>query len=213
LAGETGPLATHAARPVNRNAGHIPCSGEGVTGFWAFKTSAGDSPTLPTVAFQLYALNVYEDLVHLLKKVDPQQASRLPESEKEVRASTKGATELTLRLREMFSTAPQTGRRLLAALDEVGYHDLAPAKNHTIRGLINLYQGDDWRYLNFYGPPRSITTIDYPDALALAGSVSKRDAQNVFREKLVFIGLSETSAVEQKDKDIFDTRAWRTADL
>ena len=183
----------------------LPNAPEGVTGFWAFKTSAGDSPTLPTVAFQLYALNVYEDLVHLLKKVDPQRASRLPESEKQVRVSTKATTELALHLREIFRTAPQTGRRLLAALDEVSDHHLAPAKKQTIRGLINLYQGDDWRYLNFYGPLRSITTIDYPDALALAESVSKRDALNVFRDKVVFIGISETSAVEQKDKDIFDT--------
>ena len=183
----------------------LPNAPEGVTGFWAFKTTAGDSPTLPTVAFQLYALNVYEDLVHLLKKVDPQQASRLPEGEKGVRASTKGTTELALHLREMFRTAPQTGRQLLAALDEVSDHDLAPAKKQTIRGLINLYQGDDWRYLNFYGPPRSVTTINYPAAMELAASAGKCNERNIFSGKAIFIGISETSSVEQKDKDIFDT--------
>jgi adenylate cyclase len=182
----------------------LPNAPEGVTGFWAFKTSAGDSPTLPTVAFQLYALNMYEDLVHLLKKVVPQQASIL-QGEKGVRASTKGTTDLALHLREMFRTAPQTGRQLLAALDEVGDHDLAPAKKQTIRGLIDLYQGDDWRYLNFYGPPRSITTINYPAAIELAASAGKCNERNIFSEKVIFIGISETSPVEQKDKDIFDT--------
>lgn len=183
----------------------LPNAPEGVTGFLAFKTSAGDSPTLPAVAFQLHALDIYEDLVHLLKKVAPQQASRLPEAEKGVRASTKGTTELALHLREMFRTAPQTGRRLLAALDEVSDHDLAPVKKQTLRGLIDLYQGDDWRYLNFYGPPRSITTISYPAAMELAASAGKCNERNVLSEKVIFIGISETSSVEQKDKDIFDT--------
>ena len=76
---------------------------------------------------------------------------------------------------------------------------------HTIKALINLYQSDDWQYLNFYGPARSINTITYPDTIELTRSPIKCDEENIFTGKVVFIGMSETSPVEQKDKDIFDT--------
>ncbi len=182
----------------------LPNAPEGVTGFWAFKTSAGDTPTLPTVAFQIYALDVYEEFLHLLKKVNPREAARLPANKKQVIAS-KGTIDVALQLREMFRSAPQMGGQLLAELDDISDRQLALEKKQTIRGLVNLYQSDDWRYLNFYGPPRSITTINYPVAMELAASASKCNERNIFSGKVIFIGISETSSVEQKDKDIFDT--------
>ena len=37
-----------------------------VNQYWAFQTAAGDLPTFPVVAFQLYALNAYEEFFGLL---------------------------------------------------------------------------------------------------------------------------------------------------
>ena len=32
--------------------------------------------------------------------------------------------------------------------------------------LLELYAGADTRYLNYYGPPRTVTTVPYVQALA-----------------------------------------------
>jgi len=182
----------------------LPNAPAGVTGLWVFKTSAGDIATLPTLAFQLYALDAYEDFLRLLTKLSPEQAARLPASKNHVIAS-KGITHLVLRLRELFKTEPEIGNQMLAELDKVGHLQLTQSTKQTIKALIHLYQSDDWQYLNFYGPPRSVTTINYPEAVRLAGLVSNCNELNVFRGKLIIIGMSETSPVEQKDKDIFET--------
>lgn len=49
-----------------------------VNRYWAFKTGAGDSPTLPVVAFQVFTLKFYKEFIHLLKKASPGQAGKLP---------------------------------------------------------------------------------------------------------------------------------------
>src|SRR5207237_5117974 len=42
-----------------------------VNTFWSFKSSAGDSPTLPVIAFQIYAFDAYDDFLGLLRPVSP----------------------------------------------------------------------------------------------------------------------------------------------
>ena len=49
-----------------------------VNQYWTFQTSAGDSPTLPVVVFQLFTLEEYDEFFHLLEKVTPNQAAKLP---------------------------------------------------------------------------------------------------------------------------------------
>ncbi|MGH8488443.1 MAG: CHASE2 domain-containing protein [Gammaproteobacteria bacterium] len=182
----------------------LPNTPDSVNGFWLFKKSAGDIPTLPTLAFQIYALDVYDDFLRLLTKVSAEQTARLPPSKEQIVVS-KGITDLALRLRELFESSPIIGKQMLAELNDGSHRPLTHSVKHTIKALINLYQSDDWQYLNFYGPARSINTITYPDAIELTRSPIKCDEENIFTGKVVFIGMSETSPVEQKDKDIFDT--------
>ena len=49
-----------------------------VNRYWAFKTGAGESPTLPVVTFQLYAVSAYKPFLKLLQQVDPNAAKELP---------------------------------------------------------------------------------------------------------------------------------------
>jgi adenylate cyclase len=49
-----------------------------VNQYWTFQSSAGDWPTFPVVAFQLYALGAYDEFTRLLAKTAPQQAANLP---------------------------------------------------------------------------------------------------------------------------------------
>ncbi len=72
------PLALFARPAVATAPFALPRIPFKVNQYWAFKTGAGDSPTLPVVAFQLFALQVYEEFIHLLEKVSPNQAGKLP---------------------------------------------------------------------------------------------------------------------------------------
>jgi adenylate cyclase len=49
-----------------------------VNQYWTFQSGAGDSPTFPAVAFQLYTIEAYPDFIRLLEKVAPNQAKNFP---------------------------------------------------------------------------------------------------------------------------------------
>src|SRR5210317_1281754 len=46
-----------------------------VNRYWTFQTGAGDSPTVPVVAFQLSTLEYFDEFIELLKKIHPGQAA------------------------------------------------------------------------------------------------------------------------------------------
>jgi adenylate cyclase len=58
--------------------------------------------------------------------------------------------------------------------------------------LIDLYAGPPSRFLNFYGPARSVTTLPYDRALDGSGDVG-------IEGNLVLVGLSEPRQPEQQD--------------
>ena len=61
-----------------------------------------------------------------------------------------------------------------------------------------MYAATNSRYINYYGPPRTITTIPYHQALQLReGTVG--DKQIDLRGKVVFVGLSEILLADRKD--------------
>jgi len=55
------PIAALAEAAAGVAPFSLPNTPDNVNGFWLFKKSAGDIPTLPTLAFQIYALDVYDD--------------------------------------------------------------------------------------------------------------------------------------------------------
>jgi adenylate cyclase len=55
-----------------------------VSQYWTFKTEAGGMPTLPVVAFQIFAMPVYGEFIRLLKQVNPSQAERLIMNDKDI---------------------------------------------------------------------------------------------------------------------------------
>ena len=77
----TSVLAQEAAAIAPLPLPKVPVT---VSQFWTFKDSAGDFPTMPVTAFQMFALPVYDDLINLLQKAldDPRivQAKEEPMS-------------------------------------------------------------------------------------------------------------------------------------
>jgi len=72
-------------------------------------------------------------------------------------------------------------------------------KRQLLQSLIRMYQGADSRYLNFYGPPGTITTVPYYQVLHLQEPAFTDHKRPDFNGKAVFVGLSERLRPEQKD--------------
>jgi adenylate cyclase len=87
-----------------------------VSQYWTFETGAGDSPTMPAVALQLYTAQVYGDFIQLLQKVNPQQAEQLP-GDIETATRTIGIRNLMKRTRAIFEREPSIEEKMLKELD------------------------------------------------------------------------------------------------
>ena len=160
-----------------------------VSQFWTYKDSAGGAPTFPTVIFQSWMLRQsggwYEDL----RRACPEIASELPpDQSSELGARRVGDLARLARAclrddpRAALATQTRWGLRLQTSTD------LAPG---SLRSLFEVYQGAEARYLNYYGPPRSIITVPYSEAL-------RGETLGMFG-KIVLVGFSEQFQPEQKD--------------
>jgi adenylate cyclase len=86
-------------------------------------------------------------------------------------------------LKSRFGTEPELVQQLHETLNS---WNLPKRETALLRSCLKLYQGGDSRYLNHYGPSRTITTVPYHQVI----NRSFRDP-DIFREKAVFIGRSE----------------------
>ena len=162
-----------------------------VSQYWTFQTGAGDSPTFPVVALQLYTLPVYPEIRALLSKARPEQAARLPQDANAAIESA-GASRFIRDLRQVFHSDREVG-------DQLARLAVASGSNHkTIGALISLYTGANHQYINFYGPPRSVTTLPFYRALQL-GTDGANGVPVDLRGKAVFVGLSENLLAERQD--------------
>lgn len=156
-----------------------------VSDVWTF-ASAGEAPTLPVVALQHFLLPHTTDLQRLVFRVLPEPTRVDPLYDG---ASAPNAAQIARRLRVLFQNHTELAERLTAQLDEKN------RDNHrALASLIDLYSGDNRCFLDFYGPPHSITTIPYYKILEAADETYPELAG-----KAVFIGFSEQFQPEQKD--------------
>src|SRR5690606_16092174 len=100
-----------------------------------------------------------------------------------------GLQEVSRRLRALFRADPELTHDLQSATR-------SSALDVRLRALIELYAGPDSRYLNFYGPARTIETISYDDVLSLDDAALRE----IFADRFVFVGISEQLSSEQQDE-------------
>jgi adenylate cyclase len=187
----------HAPFPLPRQAR--------VDSWWTFKRSAGDRPTLPVAAFEVYAFDAYRPFLDLLAKAAPQL--RLPAlAAPSDLVAFGGAGSLNDALRGIFQADPQVGRRMLEELDRSGDRDIPSAMKRRIRSLVHLYSGDESAWLNFRGPPRTITTVPYDLALQGGEGAAGVRPDVDFAGKAVFVGFSASTLSEQdRTRDDYQT--------
>jgi len=169
-----------------------------VSQYWMFKTGAGDTPTLPVVVFQIFALDVYDEFIRLLGRVSPSQADRLPH-DKDLIISSKGVENLIRVLRDIFNKNPLIAEKMLDELQNSSSLSVDIKRSQVLKSLIRMYQGDISRYLNFYGPPGTVTTISYHQLLQSGNNSTEYLEQLDLDGKAVFVGLSRRLWPEQKD--------------
>jgi adenylate cyclase len=177
----------------------LPKVPDRVTQYWNFKASAGDIPTLPVVAFQIFAREVYEEFHRLLAELEPSYVrERLLNKDS---PSTNGTPLRTIRQsREILLAKPSLGREMLHALERPTRQPTPAAQQQRLlRSLIQIYQGPESAYLNFYGPPGSITTIPYHQVLPQGEEDAPSSRSFHLGGKAVFVGVSELLRPEQKD--------------
>jgi adenylate cyclase len=168
-----------------------------VNQYWIFQTQAGDAPTFPVVAFQLFTMDLYEDFVRLLEKAAPTEAEKLPHNAEAV-IDTGGVQRLIRDIRSIFEGDPAIAPKMFEELGRSDFSAGDEQKRERLKSLIRLYAGSNRRYLNYYGPPRTITTLPYYRALQL-GENSDGPETIDLKGKAIFVGLSEKLLAERKD--------------
>ena len=166
-----------------------------VNQYWTFQQGAGDAPTFPVVALQQYGWEGFGDLVQLVKQVNPAYAEKLP-SDVEKERITRGLVGIIRDLRDLFEGDPALAEQVCDELDRSGLRAKDEGRYRLLKALINMYGGQASRYINFYGPPGTIPTIPYDQALQIG-----TESGPVFdvKGKAVFVGLSEILLAERKD--------------
>ena len=162
-----------------------------VNHYWTFQPDAGDVPTFPVVAFHIYASEGYEEFRRLLQDVSADKVSSNIAPPKQ-----SGSANFIKSIRQVFESDPRIYRRMRTELERRAIRDRDAKKHKLVKSLIELYGGSARRYLNYYGPPRTIATLPLHRALRLSGD-PQRDVD--LAGKVVFVGMSETLTSERED--------------
>jgi len=170
-----------------------------VSQFWAYTPGTGDLPTLPVVALQLYTASVYPDLLELMTREIPGYTPPRVQTGNELFAK-RVAPEVIQTLRTTFRKNPALAEQLIEALSGKPGENLSAAQRRLLRALIRMYSGSDSRYLNYYGPPQTVTTVPYIQVLQPDRPLAPGQQPVDLKGKAVFVGYSERLQPEQLDE-------------
>lgn len=161
---------------------------------WTFKASAGDAPTLPVAALQVLAFSETEAWLRLqgiLAEAGFPGGGALPRTPPEL-------DDQLRRLRTHLAGDPALGRAVLARLNPpaaTGGEEPAAGSGRAVQALVRACAGPGSFFLNFVGPPGSVATIPYHQALEGPADRLRRDVAG----RVVFVGCSERFRQEQRD--------------
>ena len=148
---------------------------------WLFNPGSGGRPTLPAVAVQRRAMDVYERWLALLKRADAGGLDTLPRDTAAL-GDAGALRRMMITVRENFLADKTLGERVRSAIDEA---KLDASSRRLLHALVDLYDGPDSRYLNFYGPAGQIRTVSLVDMM------DERRDPSAWQEHVAFIGQSE----------------------
>lgn len=171
--------------------------------FWMFKTGAGNVPTLPVVAFFIYASGHYDAFYDLFINTGFHRSGALPSSWEKI-AARRGVEETLIAFRDLFNREPSIAPEMIKQLESPGSTPRDPVTRKMLGGLIRMFMSQDSRYLNFYGPAGTFSTLSYHKVLnARDRTEPERGGSGAsatgFEGKVVFVGLSENLRPQLQD--------------
>lgn len=164
----------------------LPTEPHLTNGYWTFMPLFDDRPTIPTVALTAMAGASGRWLLDQL----------LPESDR--RADGSEAADLPEQLaaaHRRLLREPEFEAGLRAGLERRAQDPMQTASANRAQLLLDLLAGPNARYLNYYGPPRTIRTISAHELLA-----RDRIDEIDWRDAAVFIGLSSETQPPPDDE-------------
>ena len=169
----------------------LPKEGASVHQFWVFKESTDNAPTLPAVALQWHAREQTAAILDLARAVAPDGLSAFTSIDQAF-SKPDELRNFMRALRASYDSAPDT-------LGD--FESTSPAEPPILleQALEGLYAGEAHRFLNFYGPPGTITTVPY-HAVILGGDPNVPDEALDFTGKVVFVGYSDLFDPGQPDR-------------
>ncbi len=159
---------------------------------WVFKPEIGDTATIPAAALQLYLRADYPRLKRLIA-ASGANASALPDGLGPPGAAQSFGNAMRV-TRRLFLQHPRLADRVRQTIETE--RGLSTAVRARLRTLVRLYAGPHSRYVNYYGPPRTLHTIAYHQLLA---DPPNADLARQLSDKAVFVGFSEHFQPEQRD--------------
>ncbi|HXV08413.1 MAG TPA: adenylate/guanylate cyclase domain-containing protein, partial [Burkholderiales bacterium] len=162
--------------------------------FWTFKEDGYAAPTLPALALQAHALDVYPQFVGSIQRVIPEAALEFPPSAAELTGD--GHLHLhALSVRAVLRQFPERVPQLAQALQGAR----AGQTRRKLQALLSVYTGPSQRFLNLYGPQGAMTTISMTDILATPHTATSPDPLGL-NGKVLFIGFADEKKWEVLEK-------------
>lgn len=162
----------------------LPAVPVSVRQFWIFGRGPGDTATLPAMAVTAHLDDAHARLIRELYRYAEQhdQAMRVALDS----VAGRQLHDTVPAIRSLFRERPE----LAQALTSQGSAD------DGMSLLLSMYAGPDSRYLNYYGPPRTIPTYAFHELLR---EFEAGNDVSALRGQTVFVGFSESHQPEQQD--------------
>ncbi len=155
----------------------LPKTWKDVRQFWVHQDNG--SCGFPAAVFQAYVFSqLYPEILKLTHQISPELASHLP-SGYDAAVSKRLLTSVMLAFKTFFDQY----HHALPEFIQLANTQIPASKRSLLLKWLSLYAPPQIRYLNYYGPSGSITTISLVDVLS--------GTSQFFRDKVVFVGYSE----------------------
>jgi adenylate cyclase len=128
--------------------------------YWRFGPDTTEQPTLPVVVMHSFAKAVFSDFIALLRKTDPQAASKLPALSRS-ESTVQDVIKAILPTYHLFQRHPSLADRMAAVLRHDSRGSPLSPTHRQVSAFIDLYSAGSSSYLNFYRPPGTVETVSY----------------------------------------------------